>query len=412
MSCDCSPAADFSVSSVQNLHSSGIAVMASSTATELSQESHELGSSYFTHHLMVALRGAGDVDRNGRVSLDEAYHYAYERTLSDTARTQVGSQHATLETELTGRGDVPLTYPVDADAQLALPAALEGRVLVQMEQRGAVVAELVKARGAPLLLALPSGRYELLLRAGASARVCAVALTRAAVHTLDPAQCRPLALPSGVTKLPPRLPKARRVREQDPRPAERWFFEVGFATQRHGRGDYVRTLRTFDFAEEPAPRAMRIGYDAALGIGLQRHLQLVVRGFELEERRFARGVRPGSEFEWRTHALSAGLRARAPLARHWFVLFAEATIGAGFGSSSLHHEYITRPAASYRERHRGLAVRGEAGFIVGFGRHVGMYAAAGYVYAPVLENELGERHDSGGITFTHGLRINAGKGWW
>ena len=77
------------------------------------------------------LRGAGDSNADGRVSLDEAYGYAYQNTLSDTARTQVGTQHATLETDIRGRGDVPLSYPVDADSQLLLPADLAGRVLVQ-----------------------------------------------------------------------------------------------------------------------------------------------------------------------------------------------------------------------------------------------------------------------------------------
>ena len=120
------PAADFSYNSVSKLTTKGIAVMASSTAQELSQESDELHSSYFTHHLIVALRGAADADGDGRVSLDEAYKYAYRRTLAATSQTQVGGQHATLETDLAGQGDVPVTYPADARSQLELPGALFG----------------------------------------------------------------------------------------------------------------------------------------------------------------------------------------------------------------------------------------------------------------------------------------------
>jgi len=107
------PAADFSYNSVSRLTTKGIAVMASSTAQELSQESDELRSSYFTHHLIVALRGAADADGDGRVSLDEAYRYAYRRTLASTSETQVGGQHVTLETDLAGQGDVPVTYPAE-----------------------------------------------------------------------------------------------------------------------------------------------------------------------------------------------------------------------------------------------------------------------------------------------------------
>jgi hypothetical protein len=53
-------AEDFSYNSVQRWNTEGVAVMASSSAIELSQESDELKSSYFTHHLLVALRGGGD----------------------------------------------------------------------------------------------------------------------------------------------------------------------------------------------------------------------------------------------------------------------------------------------------------------------------------------------------------------
>ena len=60
--------------------------MASSSATELSQESDQLASSYFTHHLLLALRGAGDANQDGKVSLDEAYRYTYNRTLAGTRR--------------------------------------------------------------------------------------------------------------------------------------------------------------------------------------------------------------------------------------------------------------------------------------------------------------------------------------
>src|SRR4029079_2205134 len=92
------PAADFSYNSVSRLTTKGIAVMATSTAQELSQESDELHASYFTHHLIVALRGAADADGDGRVSLDEAYRYAYRRTLASTTQTQGAGPHVTRDT--------------------------------------------------------------------------------------------------------------------------------------------------------------------------------------------------------------------------------------------------------------------------------------------------------------------------
>jgi len=59
------PTADFSFNSVTDLNSAGLAVMASSSASELSQEADRLRGSYFTHHLVVGLRGAADSDGDG-----------------------------------------------------------------------------------------------------------------------------------------------------------------------------------------------------------------------------------------------------------------------------------------------------------------------------------------------------------
>src|SRR5205807_694263 len=105
------PAADFSYSSRQHLDASGVAVLASSSGSELSQESEQLRGSFFTHHLLVGLRGAGDANGDGQVSIDEAYRYAYHQTLMATAETAVGGQHVTFEVDLKGHGDVALTFP-------------------------------------------------------------------------------------------------------------------------------------------------------------------------------------------------------------------------------------------------------------------------------------------------------------
>jgi hypothetical protein len=157
------PAADFTYNSVSRLTQKGLAIMASSSPQELSQESDELRGSYFTHHLVTGLRGAGDADGDGRVSLDEAYRYAYRRTLASTARTQVGEQHVTLETDLAGQGEVPVTYPADARSQLELPGSLEARILVQRRPSGSVVAEVQKAPGAAIRLALVAGSYDVVV---------------------------------------------------------------------------------------------------------------------------------------------------------------------------------------------------------------------------------------------------------
>src|SRR6478736_3882515 len=64
---------------------SGMVLLTSSGADELSQESRALAGSVFTHHLVSGLRGAADEDGDHQVTISEAYHYAYGRTRADTA---------------------------------------------------------------------------------------------------------------------------------------------------------------------------------------------------------------------------------------------------------------------------------------------------------------------------------------
>lgn len=393
------PAADFSVSSVNDLHSEGIAVMASSTAAELSQESRELGSSYFSHHLAVALRGAGDGDGDGRVSLDEAYRYAYQNTLADTARTQVGSQHATLETELKGRGDVPLSYPADADAQLLLPAPLEGRVLVQKERRGAVMAELIKAQGSELRLALPSDRYEVVVRKDGAKRAyaCEIALTRGETVALMLERCREVRFSENAEK-------------GGNERYESWFVELGIGANGNAHDDaYIHTLHDFRFdGLEPA---LSSAFEGALGLGLHRNVALLARFDELERRSYDRdlqgpdGQTRNERFGWTTRAVSLGARARVPLFREWIVGFVECDAGLGFSRSKLSGENVHSKNTDY-----GVVLRGSAGLTFGVWKYLGLYLSAGYTYAPVLSNRIGETHDDGGMTLASGIRIRGIKG--
>ena len=89
----------------------GLAILTSSAAGEDAQESDQLQASVFTHHLLSALLGAADRDRNGLVTVDEAFAYASERTLASTVSTWPGPQHPTYRLELGGRGDLVLADP-------------------------------------------------------------------------------------------------------------------------------------------------------------------------------------------------------------------------------------------------------------------------------------------------------------
>jgi hypothetical protein len=82
----------------------GHAYLSSSSDKEASQESDAIKSSYFTHALVSGLRGAADSSGDGKVSLNELYHYAFNETLSDTELSAVGPQHPSYNITLVGSG--------------------------------------------------------------------------------------------------------------------------------------------------------------------------------------------------------------------------------------------------------------------------------------------------------------------
>jgi hypothetical protein len=137
---------------------SGTAFIASTAVGEQAQESAALGGSFFTHHLEVALRGAGDADGDGRVTLGEAFRYTSGRTAAGTAGTQAGPQHPTYEFKMSGRGDVVLSDLRRAQARLLMPPD-PGALLVLKGPRG-MLAE-VPGASSELTLALPAGAYQI-----------------------------------------------------------------------------------------------------------------------------------------------------------------------------------------------------------------------------------------------------------
>jgi uncharacterized caspase-like protein len=75
---------------------------------ESSQESDRLRGSFFSHHLVNALRGAADRNGDGRITLAEAYEYTHAQTLRASVQT-VSLQHPTYAYDVKGSGDPLLT---------------------------------------------------------------------------------------------------------------------------------------------------------------------------------------------------------------------------------------------------------------------------------------------------------------
>ena len=139
----------------------GYAFMSSSSANEVSQESDYINGSFFTHYLVSGLRGAADVTQDGRVTLNEAYQFAFNETLSQTTKTLSGPQHPNTQIQLSGRGDVIMTDIRQSPALLVLLPDLFGNIFIH-DKNNLLVVELTKPSGRRIELGLEEGQYRII----------------------------------------------------------------------------------------------------------------------------------------------------------------------------------------------------------------------------------------------------------
>ena len=140
----------------------GYAFLTSSSAQESAQESDRIGASYFTYYLVTGMRGAADVTADGRVTLSEAYQFAFDETLARTVDLSGGAQHPAYDMNLSGTGDVVLTDVRRVSAGVSLHDDIEGRLFVRAADRR-LVAELYKPAGRAIELGLVPDDYDIYL---------------------------------------------------------------------------------------------------------------------------------------------------------------------------------------------------------------------------------------------------------
>ncbi|WP_394830079.1 caspase family protein [Pendulispora rubella] len=139
------------------LTSEGSALVSSSSGFENAHEADLVRGSFFTHHLAAGLLGAADRTGDGSITLQEAFDYAKERTIRDSARFAMVTQHPSFDVQLRGRQDVVLTQVASSPSALELQQT-EGPLEVIHLSSGITIAEL-SAGQRQLRLALPPGRY-------------------------------------------------------------------------------------------------------------------------------------------------------------------------------------------------------------------------------------------------------------
>jgi hypothetical protein len=152
------PVDEFNVD-VVNPKVSGMVLLTSSGADELSLESRSLAGSVFTHHLVSGMRGAADENADRQVTVMEAYQYAYTRTRAATA---IGAtqQRPAFRYELSGQGEVVLTtLKANHDVSLVVPRGSAQRYVVLDSHEWRLIGEAVAEPKRDVVLALTSGNY-------------------------------------------------------------------------------------------------------------------------------------------------------------------------------------------------------------------------------------------------------------
>jgi hypothetical protein len=146
----------------ESSRATGYAFLTSSSADEAAQESDRIGASYFTHYLITGMRGAADMSGEGKVTLNEAYQFAFHETLATTTDTMSGAQHPAYQINLSGTGDVVMTDLRQISAGLLLSENVHGRFFIRNSDRQ-LIAELYKPPGRTVELGLEPGNYEIFM---------------------------------------------------------------------------------------------------------------------------------------------------------------------------------------------------------------------------------------------------------
>jgi hypothetical protein len=170
----------------------GTAWIHATASGEAAQESDALAGAVFTHYLLSGLRGAADRDGDRKVTLAEAYAFAYHSTLIRSAKSSGVLQRPSAELELEEHAPIVLTQTRRASALLALPRGADAQYLVYATGARAVVAEIWGRAEHSVQLALTPGKYLVHRRGRGRSSVAEVAFRANQERALGDADFRPV----------------------------------------------------------------------------------------------------------------------------------------------------------------------------------------------------------------------------
>jgi hypothetical protein len=170
----------------------GLVWLFASGEGEPAQESDELEGALFTHYWVSSLRGAGDANGDGQVTLAESYDFAYSQTLLRSARSTGVLQHPAAVFDLHEAAPIVLTKTFSSGTALRLPRAADAHYLVYSVGSRTVLGELWGSGDREVAFALPPGRYLVQRRSPAGSGALDVALAEGEERSLTSSDFRPV----------------------------------------------------------------------------------------------------------------------------------------------------------------------------------------------------------------------------
>ena len=372
----------------------GHAFLTSSAETEAAQESDRIRASYFTHFLISGFRGAADTSGDGKVTLNEAYQFAFNETLGRTVDTKGGAQHPSYDINMSGTGDVVMTDVRQTTATLVLGEELEGRFFIRTSAQELVV-ELYKPRGRKVELAIDPGTYEVRVERDKEALVARAEVVDEARVVLDPKQFG-IAAPR----------EATHRRGDGPRFAVRGRNRLEMRTGMWRKGDNGATIVTGTS-----------GLDAFAGFGYTRYVReslavvLSVDGFGIDSGSTV-GVNGVGAGMVGGSSVSLGVRwnpMRVDLRNQALKPFLAFSLGPVIGASS--GSFVGKTISAGEELRATIGAFLGGGFDVHVSRSFSLGMNAGYNVMPNFSEPVGLRDNFNGPQVGISLGWIFGKGY-
>jgi hypothetical protein len=156
----------------------GQVIIASSSAHERAQESESLKSSVFSFHWFNGLRGSADASADNNVTLNEAYQYAYRKTVETSALISGEAQHPVYRFNIYGQGDIVMTNLEQATGGFIFDRSCKGKYLVLSENYLQVYADFYKDSTAEQFISVAPGRYSIINASGTDISTCQITLEK------------------------------------------------------------------------------------------------------------------------------------------------------------------------------------------------------------------------------------------